>query len=205
MQKYFDKAIAWEWAKVGMGQGVGRAIGLAYIYMALPFILAIFGLLWQACMDVNAVLSSSDSRLLAEPTALIGAIFAVLVFGVFYVGFGTVLGVFPAALLGMVSGGIIGAILALPHIAPYRWNRLAVGIGTGLVLAGLINQAGMGMFLTQAEEGMGAYLFFIMGPSLFYLGFCAWLSDQLPILVANHHYPREFPVRERLPKYVITE
>jgi hypothetical protein len=198
MHTHFNKHITWEWAKVGMMQGLGRAIRLGYSYMALPLVAAIVGFLWQAGMDVNTVLSGGESRLLADPMAIIGAIFALFFFGVFYVGFGTVLGVVPAAILGMVSGAIIGAVLALPHIAPHRWNRLAAGVGIGLVIATLLNQVVLSMTVAQSEDALGAYLFFIGVPSLIYVGFCAWLSDQFPTLVAKHQHPREFPVLVRL-------
>lgn len=198
MKKYFDKHICWEWAQIGRAQGLGRSIMLAYGYISLPIFIALAGFLWQVGMDIHTLLRGGESRFISEPMAVMGALFVGVIFSVFYVGFGTVLGVLPAAILGTLSGTIIGAVLSLPHIAPYRWNRLAVGIGTGLVIAALVNQVGMWMFLNQGEEGMGAYLFFIMGPSLFYLGFCAWLSDQLPTLVAKHQHPREFPVRTLL-------
>lgn len=195
MKSRFDKHICWEWAQIGSAQGLGRSIMLAYGYMSLPILIAIAGFLWQVGTDINALFTGGELRLLSEPMALMGALVVGVIFCVFYMGFGTVLGVLPAVILGTLSGSIIGAVLSLPHIEPYRWNRLAVGIGIGLVIAALVNQVGMWMFLNQGEEGMGAYFFFIMGPSLFYLGFCAWLSDQLPTLVAKHQHPREFPVR----------
>lgn len=199
------RAVCGNWAYVGMTQGLGRGVVLAYGYIALPILFALIAFMWQFCMELNTVMLGGYSRLLSEPTALFWAVGMGFVVLVFYVGFGTVLGVIPAAIVGMVSGGIIGAVLALPHIAPYRWNRLAVGVGMGLVIAALVNQAGMWAFLHQANDGMGAYLFFIMGPSLFYVGFCAWLSDQFPTLVTNLQHAHEFPVRERLPKHVIPE
>ncbi len=198
MKNHFDKHICWEWARIGRAQGLGRSVMLAYVYMSLPIFIALAGFLWQVCIDFNAILNGGEARLLSEPMALMGALFLGLIFGMFYLGFGTVLGVLPAAILGSVSGTIIGALLSLPHIAPYRWNRLAVGFGTGLVVAALVNQVGIRMFLDEAETGMGAYLFYIMVPSLVYLGFCGWLSDQLPALVANQQHRREFPVRMKV-------
>lgn len=183
-----------QWVQTGIGQGAKWGGILAIGYMLLPLAVTIVAVIWQLILDIESVASGGESRLLEEPIALVGALFAAIFFSIFYFMFGSALGVLPAIVIGALSGGVLGGVLSLPHIAPYRWNRLAVGVGVAVVMAVGINQLGMALFAEQAGPDMELYLFFIGAPSLAYLGFCVWLSHRLPHLIPK---PREGAATQR--------
>jgi hypothetical protein len=193
----FDKQQFRQWVQTGMGQGAKWGSILAIGYMLLPLVFTVLALIWQVAVDVESVLTGGESRLFSDPAGAVGAIIAGLVFTGFYLGFGGGLGVLPATVIGMVSGGILGAVLSLSHIAPYRWNRLAVGVGVAFLMAVAINHVGMWMFSERPGTDMEPYLFFIGVPSMIFLGFSVWLSDNLPRLIAKRRevvmYGRSYP------------
>lgn len=96
--------------------------------------------------------------------------------------FGIVLSVPIAFAFGGFTGALLGMTLSLSHIAPHRWNRLAVAVGIGGIIVAGIHQLVWGMLPLQGE----IYFFFLAVPSLVYLGACAWLSDELPRLTVFH-------------------
>lgn len=194
MRNQFDSERTYLWINVGRWQGVKNGIQLAYGYMAIPLILVGLGILWQAGVGLNALLFGGESGLFHEPMALIGAGAGFAFFGVLYIGFGTVLGVLPAMVLGALTGAALAAVLSMPHIAPHRWNRLTVGVGMGVVIALMVNSMALRLFSTQTEDNIAPYLFFVGIPSVIFVGYCAWLSANLPTLVAKAQQPREFPV-----------
>ncbi len=202
MNDTFEKQQFRQWVQTGMGQGAKWGSILAIGYVLLPLVFTVLALVWQMAVDIESVLTGGESRLLSDPAGAVGALVAGLVFTGFYLGFGSVLGVLPATLIGMVSGGILGGVLSLSHIAPYRWNRLAVGACVAFLMAVAINHVGMWMFSERPGTDipgtdMEPYLFFIGVPSAIFLVFSVWLSDNLPRLIAKRRevvvYGRSYP------------
>lgn len=163
------------WVMVGVTQGVSNAIKLGYLYMTIPII----GVLLILLLSGN-----------------LAGVFGAMFLGIFYLIFGTVLGIFPAAILGAISGGILGAILSLSHIAPHRWNRIAIGTAIAALITAGVHQMALYVVNNYWDGEMGAYYFFIAAPSLFFMVFAVWFSDCLPQLAEEERRKvREYPIR----------
>lgn len=174
-----NREIAWQWAKVGAGTASRIAAKAAFIYAALPSLLSLLIFL----SSLIAVLFSAllGTTLLTEVQQDVGGVFSPLLWALLILLFGMALGGIPAILLGTLTGALIGWFASFNHIAPYRWNRIAVGIGLGLVMIAFVHQ--VIAYRLLINDLTLAYLYFFGVPFLIHLGACIWLSDQLPRLV----------------------
>ena len=156
----------WRLVTRGASLGVLTGVILASIYAALAVPALAFWLL----------LTNSDNGRL--PDALIGVSLLSLCVG----PFAFVLGILPAALLGLVGGTLLGAIFIPLHDHIDDMGRAAIGASLGLLIAASA--------LLTLNEGLsdpikpgcaGYYLFFfgLVGPSLLVIGGFAWVGWRL--------------------------
>jgi hypothetical protein len=109
-------------------------------------------------------------------------------------GFGMIMGVVPAIVLGAISGALLGMVLWMPHLADRRKNRLIIGMGIAFITIHGMNQISGSLFPNSLYPDWKNYLFHMRVPPLFYLGACAWLIYDLPRLVEQHYQKHERPV-----------
>lgn len=156
------------WRLVTRGASLGALTGvvLASIYAALAVPALAFWLL---------LTNSNNGRLL---DALVGVTLLSLCAG----PFAFVLGIAPAALLGLVGGTLLGAIFIPLHDHINDMGRAAIGASLGLMVAAIALLTLNEGLIDPAKPGFaGYYLFFfwLVGPSLLAIVGFAWVGWRL--------------------------
>jgi hypothetical protein len=93
----------------------------------------------------------------------------------------------PGAIIGGLTGALMGACFALPGFDHAPSKRVAAGIAISAIIAERVNVHGIESMLKSPDPAWNGLLFIYALPTCFYVLGAVWFSLELPRLTRRRH------------------
>jgi hypothetical protein len=106
-------------------------------------------------------------------------------------------GVPPGAVIGGLTGVLIGMVTRFCNLQEHKWQRPAAGIAISAIIVELLHMEFGRPFLEEPYPSRNGYLLFFAIPAMFYLLGTIWFSLKIPAFLEAYSHKRETVVESK--------